>query len=208
MMTRLFAVAVAALLAGLPGAAAADLMKPAGPTIVRGTIVAVDAATLTVKANDGATETIALVPGYKVAAVSKIGLEAIKPNSFIGTAAKPGKGGVLEATEVHIFPETMRGVAEGHHPWDTGPTSTMTNGNVARVGTIKHHAGRTLTVEYKGGSQEIVVPANVPVVAFAEGTPALLVAGAHVFTTTTKTAGGWPGTGEIAVGVGGLVPPM
>ena len=204
-MMRLLAVIAAALLAT---GASADLMKPAAPAFLRGTIVAADATTLTVKANDGATVVVALAPGYRVAAVTKIGLDAIKPNSFIGTAAKPGKGGVLEATEVHVFPEAMRGVGEGHHPWDTGPTSTMTNGNVARVGTIKHHAGRTLTVDYKGGTQEIVVPANVPIVAFGEGTPALLTAGAHIFAATARTAGGWPATAEIAVGVGGLVPPM
>ncbi len=143
-----------------------------------------------------------------MAALTTIGLDAIRPNSFIGTAARPGKGGVLEATEVHVFPEAMRGLGEGHYDWDKGPKSTMTNGNVGRVGTIKHHAGRTLTVDYKGGSQQIVVPASVPVVAFAEGTPAQLVAGAHVFAATTKTAGGWPATNQIAVGVAGVVPPM
>ena len=204
-MKSLLAAVAAALLAT---SAAADPVKPAGPAFLRGTIVAADATTLTVHANDGATVTVALAPGYKVAAVAKIGLDAIRPNSFVGTAAKPGKGGVLEATEVHVFPETMRGVGEGHRPWDLGPTSTMTNGTVTRVGTIKHHAGRTMTVEYKGGAQQIVVPASAPVVAFAEGTPALLVAGAHVFAATVRTAGGWPATADIAVGVGGIVPPM
>ncbi len=205
MIKRFLAVAAATLIAGQ---AAADLMKPAGPVFVRGTIVAADPAALTVKESDGATVTVALAPGYKVAALTKIGLDAIQPNSFIGTAAKPGKGGVLEATEVHVFPEAMRGLGEGHRAWDQGPTSTMTNGNVSRVGTIKHHAGRTLTVDYKGGTQEIVVPANVPIVAFAEGTPAQLVAGAHVFAITQRGADGRLATGQVAVGVGGVVPPM
>jgi hypothetical protein len=204
-MRTLFAVAAAALFAT---AASADLMKPAGPVFVRGTIVTADPAELTVKASDGATVAVALAPGFKVAALSKIGLDAIKPNSFIGTAAKPGKGGVLEATEVHVFPESMRGLGEGHYAWDQGPTSSMTNGNVARVGTIKHHAGRTLTVDYKGGTQEIVVPANVPIVAFAEGTPAQLVPGAHVFVVTQRNAEGRLAASQVAVGVGGVVPPM
>ena len=205
MFKRFAALAVVTLIAGT---ASADMMKAAGPVFVRGTIVTADAAALTVKATDGATVTVALAPGFKVAALSKIGLDAIQANSFIGTAAKPGKGGVLEATEVHVFPESMRGLGEGHYGWDKGPNSSMTNGNVAKVGTIKHHAGRTLTVDYKGGTQEIVVPANVPIVAFAEGSAAQLVPGAHVFVITMKTADGKLAANQVAVGVGGVVPPM
>ncbi len=219
-MRILLAVAATALLAT---PAAADLMKPAGPAFVRGTIVAftpapapvirdavtiIGPAELTVKANDGATVTVLLPASAKVAALTKIGLEAIQANSFIGTAARTGRGGVLEATEVHVFPESMRGLGEGHYGWDKGPSSSMTNGNVAKVGTIKHHAGRTLTVEYKGGSQQVVVPANVPVVAFAEGSTAQLVPGAHIFAVTTKTADGKLAASQLAVGVGGVVPPM
>ncbi len=189
-------------------AASADLMKPAAPILVRGTIVSVDPALLTVKAADGAMVPIVLAPGTKVAAISKIALDAVQPNSFIGTTAKPGKGGVLEATEVHVFPEAMRGLGEGHYAWDTGPTSTMTNGNVGKVGTIKHHAGRTLTVDYKGGTQEVVVPANVPIVALAEGSPAQLVPGAHVFTRVMRGPDGKLATNQVAVGIGGVVPPM
>ncbi len=204
MIKHLVALAASALLAT---GAAADLMKTAAPVFVRGTIVAAEPASLTVKATDGATVTVALAPGFKVAALTRIGLDAIQPNSFIGTAAKPGKGGVLEATEVHVFPESMRGLGEGHRAWDQGPTSSMTNGNVAKVGTIKHHAGRTLTVDYKGGTQEIVVPANVPIVAFAEGTPAQLLPGAHVFVITMKTDGKLAAN-QVAVGLGGVIPPM
>lgn len=205
MIKNFAAIAAATLLAT---AASADLMKPAAPVFVRGTIVSADPALLTVKATDGTTVAVMLAPGTKVAALSKIGLDAIKPNSFIGTTAKPGKGGVLEATEVHVFPEAMRGVGEGHYGWDRSPTSTMTNGNVGKVGTIKHHSGRTLTVDYKGGTQEVVVPARVPIVAFAEGTAAQLVSGAHVFLITMKTPDGKLAANQVAVGVGGVVPPM
>lgn len=220
MIKRLMTFAAAALLAG---SASADLMKPAGPVFVRGTIVAfqpappavvrdavtiVAPAEMTIKTNDGATVTVLIAAGAKVAALSKIGLDAIQPNSFIGTAARPGRGGVLEATEVHVFPEAMRGLGEGHYGWDKGLNSSMTNGNVAKVGTIKHHAGRTLTIDYRGGSQQVVVPANVPIVAFAEGSTAQLVPGAHVFVITTKTADGRLTAAQVAVGIGGVVPPM
>jgi hypothetical protein len=41
--------------------------------------------------------------------------------------------GSLNAVEVHIFPESMRGTREGHYPWDLQPQSTMTNANVEQV---------------------------------------------------------------------------
>ncbi len=220
MIKHLLAFAAAAT---MTSSATADLMKTAGPTFVRGTIVAftpapapvvrdavtiIGPAQLTVKANDGETVTVLVPATPRVAALTKIGIDAIQPNSFIGTAARPGRGGVLEATEVHVFPESMRGLGEGHYAWDKGPSSSMTNGNVAKVGTIKHHAGRTLTVDYKGGSQQVVVPANVPIVAFAEGSTAQLVPGAHLFAVVTRTADGKLAASQLAVGLGGVVPPM
>lgn len=204
-MKKLLAVLAASLLAS---GASADLMKPAAPVVVRGTIVTVEGSTLGVRSNDGASLVVVLAPGAKVAALTKIGIDDIKPNSFIGTAAKPGKNGVLEAVEVHVFPESMRGLGEGHRSWDLGATSSMTNGNVGKVGTIKHHTGRTLTVDYKGGTQEVLVPATVPIVAFNEGTPAQLVTGAHIFAFTMRTPDGRLATNQVAVGVGGVVPPM
>lgn len=36
----------------------------------------------------------------------------------------------LRAVEVHLFPESMRGVGEGHYDWDLEPGSSMTNGNI------------------------------------------------------------------------------
>jgi len=199
--------AAAAML--LATAASAELMAPSAPIVVRGTITAVDATgALSVKANDGTALTVVLAPDTRVAALTRIGLDDIKANSFIGTAAKPGKNGVLEATEVHVFPESMRGRGEGHRPWDQGPTSTMTNGNVGKVGTIRHHKGRTLTVDYKGGTQSVLVPDNVPVVAFADGSAAQLVPGAHIFAFALRTPEGKLATNQVAVGLKGVVPPM
>jgi len=45
----------------------------------------------------------------------------------------PQPDGSLNAVEVHIFPESMRGTGEGHYPWDLRPQSTMTNANVEQI---------------------------------------------------------------------------
>lgn len=212
-MKLLFAAGLAALLAT---PALADLMKPAGPTTIRGTITAVALPVMSVRTDDGGKANVILAPGARIAAVSLVALDAIKPNSFIGTTAAVGRDGVLRATEVHVFPEAMRGTGEGHYPWDTGKTSTMTNGNVrsmtngtiGTVGNVKGSSGRTLTVNYKGGEKKVIVPTGIPIVELAAGPAALLVPGAHIFTRAIKGTDGRLTTTSIAVGVKGVVPPM
>jgi hypothetical protein len=89
-----------------------------------------------------------------------------------------------------------------------GNVASMTNGSVGAVGSAKGVSGRTLTVDYKGGQQKVVVPANVPVVMLEAGTAALLVPGAHIFTRATKGPDGRLMTTSVAVGIKGTVPPM
>ena len=80
--------------------------------------------------------------------------------------------------EVHIFPEAMRGTGEGHRPFDLGPGSSMTNGNItARVDAT---SGPKLTVTYKGGEQAIVVDPKTPIVALAPGAQTDLKPGAAI----------------------------
>ncbi len=132
------------------------------PVRIRGEIAAVDANSLTVRRQDGATVKIATKPDLAVSALKKISLADIKPGSFIGTATKTAPGGERVAMEVHVFPESARGTGEGDRPWDVGPGGMMTNGNVDTV--VKSVDGRKLKVSYKGGTREVTVPEGVPVV--------------------------------------------
>ncbi len=67
---------------------------------------------------------------------------------------------------------------------------------------------RSLTVRYRGGEKTIVVTPETPIVTFAPGSRAMLVAGAHVFVTATQAADGGLTANRISVGKNGLVPPM
>ncbi len=83
----------------------------------------------------------------------------------------PQPDGSLNAVEVHIFPESMRGTGEGHYPWDLQPQSTMTNAKVEQV--VSAVDGRTLTLKYKDGEKKITVTPNVaPIVTYVPGTKA------------------------------------
>ena len=129
----------------------------------------------------------------------------IKPRSYIGTAAMPQADGSLVAYEIQIFPESMRGVGEGHHPWDLQPQSTMTNGT---VGDVVVTQGRTLTLRYKDGEKQVVVSEKAPIITYAPATAAMLTQGAHVIITATRQPDGSLVAQRIGVGKDGLVPPM
>lgn len=184
------------------------------PVGVRGTITDVagssDAGYKLSIAGKAGPITLLLAPKSPVVASSVITLADIKPNSFIGTAAEPGPNGTLVATEVHVFAESMRGTGEGHRPWDSSKTSSMTNGAVGGIkdGGVKSKSGRTLTVDYKGGQQTVYVPPTTPIVSFDPGTPAMIAKGAHVFTFAQQQADGTLATNRIVVGANGSTPPL
>jgi hypothetical protein len=194
-------IALSAALIGTAVAAAAQT-----PTRIRGTISSVEGTVVHVTPNGGGDDAVTLGATTKVTLVAPTTLDAIKPGSFIGTAARTEADGSLVALEVHVFPESMRGSGEGHRPFDLGPKSTMTNGTVGQQ--VIGKTGQTLSVDYKGGQKQIVVPPDVPVVTFAPGDAALLVKGAHVIVFAQTGADGALTAANMLVGKDGLVPPM
>jgi hypothetical protein len=184
--------------------AGAALAQAARPARLRATVDTATATSLNLTTRSGEKVSVALSPETVVVAIVPIKLEDIKPGSFIGSAAMPQADGTQRALEVHVFPESMRGTGEGHRPFDLQPESTMTNGT---VGAVTGSSDRTLKVAYQGGEKTIIVPPETPVVTYEPGSPALLVAGAHVIVMGTETDGKITAT-RISVGKNGLVPPM
>jgi hypothetical protein len=178
---------------------------PTPPTRVRATIVSFTDTSITVKPRTGEAVTIMLTPTTRYVAVSKSEISAIQPNSYIGTAAAPQPDGSFKAIEVTVFPESMRGTGDGHYAWDLPNANTMTNGVVGKLDNAK---GRTLTVNYKGGEKQIIVPDDVPVVTLAPGDHSLLAAGGHVEVVGVKGADGMLSANAVLAGVNGVVPPM
>jgi len=178
---------------------------PPPPARVRGTVEKLDQLVMTVKTAGGPVS-VKLAETYTVVGVSRAKLEDIGAGKFIGTATLGERNGGLVALEVHIFPEAMRGVGEGHYPWDLKPDSKMTNGNVADVKSVG--ADRMLTVQYKGGEQKVLVPANAHVVLFGPADRAELKAGAQIFCVAQRAADGSLSAARVNVGLNGITPPM
>jgi hypothetical protein len=175
------------------------------PVRVRGTIDTVSDDSITIVKKDGSKQAIALAPKIGVSALVKAELSDIKQGVFIGTTARPSKDGSLHATEVHIFPESMRGAGEGHYPWDTDPDATMTNAAVTEMVTAVD--GQTLTLKYKTGETKVTVVPETSIVSVTPGTKDDLKKGAAVFAICQPQPDGSLKTGYLLVGRG-VSPPM
>ncbi|MGV2293627.1 hypothetical protein AAHK20_33295 [Trinickia sp. YCB016] len=194
-------------LAGLAFAGGVFAQTPAAkPTRIRGDIVSLTGDVLKVHRRSGDTVSIELQPAATVSAVKTMQLSDIKPGAFIGTAATTGTDGKLTATEVVVFPEAARGTGEGHYAWDLGPNSTMTNANVDTV--VQATDGRNLKLSYKGGSNEVTVPPNVPIVTFMPAARSDLTPGKQVFVVATSGPQGAYVAQRLVVEKDGVVPPM
>jgi hypothetical protein len=183
---------------------AAPAAAPA-PVRVRGTIDTLTDDAITIVKKDGSKQVVALPPKYSVNALVKAELSDIKQGVFIGTTARPSKDGSLHATEVHIFPESMRGAGEGHYPWDTDADATMTNASVADM--VSAVDGSTLTLKYKTGETKVTVVPETSIVSVTPGSKDDLKKGASVFAICQTLPDGSLKTGFLLVGRG-ISPPM
>src|SRR5215475_651183 len=181
---------------------------------VRGTITSLDGNNLEINGRDGPTK-VHLADNAQVTSVAKASLSDIKPGDFIGTAATPRTDGTLQAIEIHIFPESMRGTGEGSREWDLAPKSSMTNGTVSqKPGKINENKvskveGNSLTVEYNGGTKTVTTTPSTKVVALVPGDRSVLKPNAKVFIPgATRDSNGAFKADRITVGKDGVAPPM
>src|SRR5262245_28871833 len=195
--------ASALLLAG-----GASLAQEPAPVRVRGTIEAVDGATLTVRSRDRQmVYRIKVADDAVVRGIVLASLAEIKNDAFVGVSGLPQADGSQKALEVHIFPEAMRGTGEGHGPWDLVPDSTMTNATVAQ--RVKGVEGEVITLKYKGGEKKVVVLPQTRIVTFVPGDKRELEPGAKIFVAgARRLADGTLEARSIAVGRDGMAPPM
>jgi|SRR5215831_3286374 len=192
---------MAGLLLSLPLAIAQE-----PPVRVRGTIERVDGDVYVVKARGGAELKVRLAENVMVVALIKASLTDIKQGSYVGVSGMPQPDGTQKALEVHIFPETMRGVGDGHRGWDLQPSSTMTNGNVEQ--TSASSDGQVLVLKYKDGEKRIVVSPDTPIVIYVPGEKSELKPGTSIFiAAAVKQADGTLQAPRVNVGRG-VAPPM
>ena len=136
--------------------------SPTMPMTVRGTVVSDSANALVLKSDTGDVA-VTMVQPFRLYTRVPSDLSHVKEGSFIGVTTVKQPDGSERATEIHIFPEELRGLGEGSRmmaPPRSGGTasqSRMSNGSVSSA------KGSSLVVQYAGGSQAVTVPSNTPV---------------------------------------------
>ncbi len=177
--------------------------QPAQNRRIRGTIESLDGNMLTVKARDGASVKIRLTDTYSVSGYTKKELSDIKAGNYIGVAAMPQADGSQKAISINIFPESARGLGDGHRPWDL-PNSTMTNGAVAEA--VASPDGQTLLLKYKDGEKKITVPPATPIATFGPGEKSDLKPGVAVSVPAITKPDGSLESSRVGYGRDGFVP--
>src|SRR6476661_10345948 len=191
----------ALLVASLAAAQNPDMVR------VRGTIQGVDGQTLDVKGRDGSAVKVKLADDVKVLAVDRKSMDDVKQGVFVGITAMPQPDGSQKAVEIHIFPEALRGMGEGHRPWDLVPNSTMTNATVSQM--VKGVQGNEITLKYKEGEKKIVVVPETVIVTYVPGDKSELKPGSKIFIgAANKKDDGTLEASAVSVGRDGITPPM
>jgi hypothetical protein len=170
---------------------------------IRGTLTAVKDGTISVQNAKGETVPIKLANDAGLFLVTKADMSAIQSGKFVGVTSFE-EGGKRVAREVHVFDESLRGLAEGHYPWDLeAKPNMMTNANIAKVEEVG--SDRVLKLNYKGGEQTITVPTSATVVAFDKAPAGELAVGRKVFIVMNKEGSE---AAAVVIGAEGVKPPM
>ncbi len=174
---------------------------------IRGMIESIDGPVFVVKNRDGAELKLTVTDKPLFVAIVKATMADIKPGMFVGSTGVTQPDGSQKAIEVHIFPESMRGVGEGHYDWDLKPQTKMTNANVEQ--TVAGVDGQMLSVKYKDGEKKVLVTPETAVVTYVAGDRSDLKPGIKIFVgAAKKQPDGTVQTPRITYGKDGLTPPM
>jgi hypothetical protein len=180
----------------------------ASAVTLRGTVVSASANELVLKSDSGVVTVKLGLPFHLYARVPS-NLSHVKESAFIGVTTVKQPDGSERATEIHVFPEELRGLGEGSRMMAPragsagGAGNRMTNGNVsasrmtngtasaARMsnGSVSSSNGSTLVVQYAGGSTTVTVPPTTPVTEL-KLTSKQLVAGDQIAVLAKRAADG------------------
>jgi hypothetical protein len=155
---------------------------PDSAMTVRGTVVSATPSQVVLKSDTG-NVTVSVTQPFHVYTRAPSTLSKVTTSSFIGVTTVKQADGSERATEIHVFPEELRGLGEGSRmmaPDTTATARRMTNGNVSSSqmtngtatpkrmsnGNVSSTNGSTLVVDYAGGSQTVTVPPKTPVTEF------------------------------------------
>lgn len=195
---------LAAIAIAVLGSAAAD----AQPTTmrVRGQVTQMEPSVIVVSTREGGPLRVGLADNFSVYELSLAPHDLLAAGRYVGVVGERQGDGRIHALAVLIFPEALRGTAEGQRPWDLTPRSTMTSATISAVSATP--SGREITIAFRGGQAVVRLDPGVPVVELSAAPRHLLGNGANVYITAAQMPDGTVTAARILVGREGLVPPI
>ena len=202
---------------------------------VRGVVQTVGENVLAIQTYDGQSVNVPLGANTKFAWVVGSSLATLKDGDFVGTATTGPDNALRAAElvifpeamrgtgEGHYewdVPGVVAAAGRGGNASSAMTNGTvqqqsaMTNGTVQQQsamtnGTVKAGAGKpgetNLTIDYKGGTAQVLVPAGTPIVRFEPAARSVLAKGQKVFVVQTPDS---RDAKFVAIGKDGLTPPM
>jgi hypothetical protein len=170
---------------------------------IRGTLTAAKDGTISVQTAKGGTESIKLANDADLFLVTTADMSTIQAGKFVGITSVE-QDGKRVAREVHVFDESLRGLAEGHYPWDLeSKPNMMTNANIAKIEQVG--TDRVVRLNYSRGEQTIAIPTSATVVAFGKAPADQLAVGRKVFVVMKKDGSE---AAAVVIGAEGVKPPM
>lgn len=177
------------------------------PIKLRGTIERVDGQMIVLKTRYGAQVKLTVTESPELVAVVKSSIADIKPGMLVGSSGHVQSDGAQRANEVHIIPDSMRGIGEDRFRQDSEPQIKTLNASVDEI-TVGVD-GDLLTVKSKAGERKVIVPSGTPIVTFVPGERTDLRPGVAIFVADAKKQPeGLVQTGQIIYGRDGLTPPL
>jgi hypothetical protein len=181
-----------------------------------GEVVNLDDGKLTVRTVAGESVSVVLADGARVMIRVPGDLSNLNKGLYVGATAVPQPDGTLLASQINVFPESMRGTAEGHRPMAALPGNTMTNATVRQAADTMTNASvtgisspdgaRGLVLSYSGGEKTVIVPSGAAVVFSEIGDRSALVRGVHVVVYATRRPDGTLVSERVSIGKNGSVP--
>ena len=191
--------------------------NPGGMTMVRGMVLNASSKEINIKTKDS-TQTVMLTDSLRIYASSPGSFANVKNTSYIGVTTQKQADSSDQATEIHIFPEELRGLGEGSFMMDAqagagnrmtngaasrmtnGSASTLTNDSASRMsnGNVQKAGNSSIVIQYQGKSRTIKVPANIPVTAY-KATNKKISTGDKVVALVQKDANGNLSTSKILI---------
>ena len=181
-----------------------------------GEVVNLDGSKFAIKTTADQPLTVVLADNARITIRAPGDLSRLDRGQYVGVTAAPQPDGTLIASQISVFPESMRGTNEGHRPMANLPGSTMTNATVREVtstvtnGRVAGVSGiadsRRLVLSYVGGEKTVIVPPSAAVVFSEIGDRSDLVRGAHVVVYVTRRPDGALVSERVSVGKNGSVP--